>query len=111
MDIARSQQGTVTVLSVSGPIVSGELGELDTRVTDCVNLGVFRIVLDLKNVPFVDSAGLEKLQDVIVSVSKQGGEVRLASLNDVCRDILAATRLDSIMQAYEDRDAAVRSLL
>lgn len=110
MRITRSQQGPVTVLSLSGPLIRDELNALVESVDECMTLGVFRIVLDIKNVPYLDSAALERIQDMVSSASKRGGDLRMAAANDICRDIFTATRMDSIVQLFDDREAAVRSL-
>ena len=111
MNVSRSQHGQVIILVVQGPLVEEHLEDLDAQLDNAVKEGVVRIVLDLKETPFIDSAGLERIQDMVSDMGKRGGDVRIASLNDVCRDIFSATRMESFVQVYEDRESAVRSLL
>ena len=40
-----------------------------------------------------------------------GGTLRLANVSDVCKDILALTRLDQVIPVYEDIENAGRSFL
>ena len=111
MEVTRSQQGPVVILALRGPLVAKGLEELDAKIGECSTAGLFRIVLEMRESPFIDSAGLEKLQSIALDMGKRGGDVRIASLNDVCRDIFLATRMESLVQVCDDRETAVRSLL
>lgn len=111
MDVTQSQQGAVTVLRIKGPMTAEGLGLFGTMVAECIAANLLKVVLDVEEVPFIDSAGLEKIQSVVSDLGKRGGDVRIASANEVCTDIFQATRMDSFFQTYEDRESAVRSLL
>lgn len=111
MQITRSRQGPVVVLALFGPLVEAEADLLAQSVEECYNEGATRLVLDLARVPFVDSAGLEMLQTLVGQAGRRGGDFRIATINDVCRDIFEATRMSGLLQLYDSRDAAVRSLL
>ena len=60
MDVNQSQQGPVTVLSVSGPIISDEFGPLDERIIECISSNALKIVIEIEQVPFIDSEGLTR---------------------------------------------------
>lgn len=111
MQIIKTIQDTVAILKLKGPVVAEELESIDQVVMECAEQGIFRLVFDLDSVPFIDSMGLEMLQDTSSALSRSGGEMRLASLNDVCFDILLATRMHSFVYISKDADEAVRSLL
>ena len=111
MEIVQIKQGPVTVLQLRGPLVKKGMDPLERQISVCADNGDLRIVLDISQVPFIDSAGLECIQSVVSEVGKHGGDVRLCSLNDVCRDIFTATRMDGFVQVLKDRETAVRSLL
>ena len=111
MELVRHQHGPVAVLAIRGAMISDGLEVFDAGVRECLRSGASRIVLEMVQVPFIDSAGLERIQDLAVEAAKRGGDVRACLLNEVCRDIFKATRLDVIIQNFDDRDGAVRSLL
>jgi anti-sigma B factor antagonist len=68
-----------------------------------------RIVLDLGNLAFVDSAGLGALIAACVSAGKCGAGMKLANLTRKMRDILAITKLATIFEVYDNVEAAVNS--
>jgi len=110
MEVSRTQQGPVATLGLKGPLVDEDLEALDRQIGECTHSGLFRIILDIGGVPFIDSAGLEKIQEIVSEVGLRGGHVCIASPNDVCRDILTATRMDSFVLVFQNRESAFRSL-
>ena len=111
MHVTKSVQGTVAVLTIRDALVVEELTELEDVLQDCMNGGLFRIVMDMRSVPFIDSAGLEMLQDLTLDLGKRGGDLRVTMLNDICKDIFVATRMDSFIQESDDQESAIRSLV
>ncbi|NQU41928.1 STAS domain-containing protein [bacterium] len=111
MDITRSVQGPVAVLAVKGPLIEEELEILDKEIEQTVRAGLHKVILDIKEMPFIDSAGLEKLQTLVSNLGKQGQNLCVATPNEICRDIFMATRLDNFMLIFEDREQALRKLI
>jgi len=109
MQVTRSEIGSVAVLALSGPFVEGEEGALMERIDACTADSVTRIVVDMKHVPFIDSAGLETLHELVPELAKKGADFRITGLNDVCRDIFVSTRIMNLLHVVEDTEHAVRS--
>jgi anti-anti-sigma factor len=109
MEVSTSQVSSVAVLSMSGPFVVDEEVRLIEKINACTRDGITRIVIDMKRVPFIDSAGLETLQSLVPEFARQGADFRITGLNDVCRDIFVATRMMSFLHVTDDTDTAVRS--
>lgn len=110
MKVSKTFQGTVAILSLKDSFVADEFNQLDATLLDCYNIGMSLFVLDMRNVPFIDSAGLERLQVLVSELGKRGGDLRISSLNEVCKDIFTATRMDSFLQVADDKETVVRSL-
>lgn len=111
MKVDKIMHGAVVIFNVDGPMVEEELEALDDLASQCINAGQLKVILDLQGTPFVDSAGLEKIQNMLSDFGKRGGDLKVAGLNEVCQDIFAATRMDGFVQVFDDREAALRSLL
>ncbi len=101
----------MAVLTLRDAVVREELNEIDDVLEECSNGGVHRVVMDFRLVPHIDSAGLERLQDIVSELGKAGGDLRVISLNAVCSDIFTATRMDSYVQVSDDLESAIRSLV
>ncbi|MCS7306743.1 MAG: STAS domain-containing protein [Thermoguttaceae bacterium] len=68
-----------------------------------------RVVLDLDNTEFLDSAGLEALLDAQDRLRELGGELKIAVANPVNRKILEITRLDRHLEVFDNVLDAVKS--
>ena len=111
MEVTQSHRGPVRVLSLTGAFIGGECDSLDSYVQECIDSDYLKIVIDIGQVPFIDSDGLDKILDVALDLSKRGGDTRVASPNDICNDILTVTRIDSLIQIFDGLEEAVNSLL
>ncbi|NQU08502.1 MAG: STAS domain-containing protein [Candidatus Abyssubacteria bacterium] len=109
MEVNRDDTGSASVLALSGPLVTGEEDKLTGKIQACISDGIVHLVLDMKQVPFIDSAGLETLQELVPEFAKKGAELRIARLNDICRDILIATRMMGVLHIVEDVKSATES--
>ncbi len=68
------------------------------------------LVLNLENVPFVDSAGLEYLLDLQERFAEKLGRVKLANLNEHVAKILEVTRLDNTFERFDDVSEAIKTM-
>ena len=67
------------------------------------------ILLNLADVTFIDSCGLGELVASQVSVENKGGEIKLVGLTETLRELLTATRLLTVFDAYENEADAIQS--
>lgn len=111
MKVKTTQLGVAVYLAPDSAIVADHLERLEESVRAGGGEGPTNIVLDFKNVPVVDSKGLEFLLELAHRLRANGGSLRLANVNDLCREALAITELDQVIPVYEDLDGAGRSFL
>jgi anti-sigma B factor antagonist len=110
MEISERAVGDVMVLDLNGKITLGEGDELlKDKVNSVVNQGYRKILLNLAEVPYVDSAGLGEIVRTYTTVSKRGGNLKLLNLTKRITDLLAITKLLTVFETYESEDEAVRS--
>jgi anti-sigma B factor antagonist len=110
MKIVERQVEDVTVLDLHGKIQIGEGDEaLRDAVTRLVDGGRNKLLLNLADVPYVDSAGLGEIVRCYTTVSKKGGRLKLVNLTKKIQDLLAITKLLTVFETYDSEDEAVRS--
>ena len=74
MQIEERAFGDVVVLDLKGRVMLGEGDEiLKDKVNSLLNQGKKKIVLNLAEVPYIDSAGLGEIVRTFTTVSRQGG--------------------------------------
>lgn len=102
--------GGVTVVDLCGRITLGEGCEnLSQILLDLAGQGQKKILLNLAEVTFVDSAGIGALTKGFVAVRKQGGAVKLLNLTTKIRDLLQITNLYTIFEVFHDENTALAS--
>lgn len=99
--------GEVLVVGVVGQLVVGNRQEFKQTVTDEVERGARRILIDFSETGYVDSSGLGALVSINKRVREAGGEMRLASLNEDMRTLFELTRLDTLFKLYATRADAL----
>jgi len=100
----------VTVLKLWGTIGLGEDSRrLREKMSELLSGDKKRLVLDLADVRYIDSAGLGTLVAVYTSAANRGAKVKLASLTKMIRTQLQITKLVTIFEVHETAEAAVKS--
>lgn len=71
--------------------------------------GYKNILLNLRDVRHIDSAGVGELMSCYTSVRNQGGQLKLMNLSKNVHNLLQITKLYTIFEVVEDEDTAVAS--
>ena len=101
MQIEERNVGDVKVLDLKGKVTLGEGDELlKDKVNSLVNQGNKKIILNLAEVPYIDSAGLGEIVRTYTTVSRQGGSLKLLTVfetfeseNDAVRSFSASAKV------------------
>jgi len=110
MQISERTNNGVVVLDLKGKITLGEGDELlKDKVNSLVNQGSKKIVLNLAEVPYIDSAGLGEIVRTYTTVSRQGGSLKLLNLTKRITDLLAITKLLTVFETFDSENDAVKS--
>jgi len=100
----------VTVVEIEGRIVLGEeSNSFREKVKGLLSAGKKKIVLNLQNVSYIDSAGLGTLVATFHSARSQGATLKLANLGAKFKEVLQVTKLMTVFDTYENEAMAVSS--
>jgi anti-anti-sigma factor len=108
---AVKSQGAVEVLLPNVPLKAEYVDELRETVQHCVNDGIPMLVINLHDVPLMDSVGLESLLDARDVVEKRGGMIKLAAPTPLSQDILSISGVGQRFEVFADEKSAVRSFV
>jgi anti-sigma B factor antagonist len=109
MEISTEEQKQVSVIAVSGRVDSATAPELENSLKKLVESEKTQIVLDLKNVEYMSSAGLRAMVSTLKAVKRVNGDLRLASPSPRVEEVLRLAGLTSIFSIHPTRDEAVAS--
>jgi len=110
MDIKERVVGGVSILDLSGKVVLGE-GDMQVkeRIKDLLKDGQRKILLNLAEVNYIDSAGLGALIISYTTARRDGGSLKLVNLTKRIKDLLAITKLITVFETFENEPEAIAS--
>lgn len=76
--------------------------QLKATLSDLVEAGTHRIVVDLEATTFIDSSGLGALIGGVKSTRQQGGDLRIARPTPAVVSVLDLTNLSKILRPRDD---------
>ena len=100
----------ISVVDLRGRIAFGE-GPTMLRETlaRLLATGKKKILLNLKEVDFVDSSGIGELVRSHMAIRKEGGQLKLANLSDTVANLLTSTALNRVFDIQRDETTAIQS--
>jgi len=108
--MAERDVNGVTVLDIDGRVVLGdESNSFREKVKSLLASGKKKIVLNLQNVSYIDSAGLGTLVATYTSARSQGATLKLANLGAKFKEVLQVTKLMTVFDTYDSEAAAIQS--
>lgn len=111
MKLAQRTQGEVLVLTPQEDRLDAAAAtSFKSQLADFMNQGRMRLVLDLGMVEFVDSSGLGALLSSYRSAVQSGGRLVLCGLRPQVRALFTLTKMNKVLQDYDDSDSACAAL-
>ncbi len=102
--VAQSRAGMVTYLAPAGPLVEEEiLAELTQSAEECMRRREFQLVLDLINVPQVNSAALELMLSLQDKLLKVGGWLKMANAGDLLKEVFRITSVSKFVPMLDSK--------
>ncbi len=109
LKIAQRNVNGVTVVDCSGRVIFGDEAALLRETVKAILPQSKRIVLNLKNVSYIDSGGLGTLVGLFSSAQAAGAEVKLAELTQRSTQLLQVTKLLTVFDVRGTEQDAVQS--
>jgi anti-sigma B factor antagonist len=110
LDIVERDREGIAILDLSGRLVVGPpAGAVRETIQRMQAEGKTRVILNLKDVDYIDSTGLGSLVICFTSLQKAGGALKLAQLNKRNLELLVLTKLSTVFELYNDDQDAVNS--
>jgi anti-sigma B factor antagonist len=110
MQIEQRAVGSVMILDLKGKITLGEGDEvLKDKINSLILQGHKRMLLNLADVPYIDSAGLGEIVRTYTTVSRQGGQLKLVNLTKRITDLLMITKLLTVFETFDNEQEALKS--
>ncbi|MGA2812814.1 MAG: STAS domain-containing protein [Candidatus Acidiferrum sp.] len=100
----------IHVVDIRGKIAFGAGNTLlREAIAGLTAAGSQKVLLNMKDVDFIDSSGIGELVRSHMAIRKQGGELKLAGLNPTVNNLLTATSLNKVFSVEPDEASAIKS--
>ncbi|MEE9370082.1 MAG: STAS domain-containing protein [Sedimentisphaerales bacterium] len=109
MKVKTQNYNDITVVELQGDLDSDFTKLFEKTISDIISTGRGGIVLDMSNVGFIDSRGLEQLLWARDYCNENKCQLRLAGLDETIMKILEVTRLENEFDRYAELTEAVKS--
>lgn len=110
MKLSYEDHGHITVVAVSGELTADQGDAFRRACQERFEAGGRDVLLQMKELSLVDSAGLELLLWLSDEIGKRAGQLRLVSPDETIRKILEITRLERRFTIHESVETAAKSL-
>ena len=109
LTLATRTKDGILVVDCIGRIVFGEESSLLRSTVKNALSENNRIVLNLGEVNYMDSGGLDALAELRTSAQNTGGTIKLTSLTKHVSDLLQITKLITVFDVYNSEAEAIES--
>jgi len=111
MQLSSTNYGTVVVLSPVGALMGGELNEaIHNAVQDLLSDNNLLVVVDLSQVPWINSSGIGTLMGCRTECAAKDGQLVLACVNSKIMGLLNSLQLDKVLVCHSSLEEAVSLL-
>lgn len=103
----RKETGGVVVVAVDGQLIVGNRQELKQQILDALEAGDRKFLIDFTRTGYIDSSGLGVLVSLSKKIRDQGGDLRLAGLNEDLKTLFELTKLDTLFAISDTPEEAL----
>lgn len=107
MQFIRTETQGAVVLTLTGEIEMYNIGPVKAEVQKLIAEKKVRLVLNMQEVPFIDSTGIGMVLFFQKTLKEAGGGLKLVKLSPSVEQVFRLTRLIQIVQIFETDEAAI----
>ena len=104
MDIQVESRGKRRIVRIKGKITFEYCPVLQSRLDAIMDEGVQEVLIDFREVPFIDSSGIGEILRLFKHMREVGGEVLLMNANQKLLDLFAMYRFGQFMKIIDESD-------
>ena len=106
----KSVSPTVSIVSLNGALNARSAEEAKQTFRSLVDEGVTQVIVDLHDVPFIDSSGLAALVSGLKTLGGEASNLKLAAPQSQAKLLFELTMFDRVFEIHDTVDDAIKSL-
>ncbi|MCI5055316.1 MAG: STAS domain-containing protein [Flavobacteriales bacterium] len=88
-------------------MAKSEATNLMVAIDDLLHQKIFKFILNLEDLQYLNSSGLGCLVTILTKVRNEGGEVTLVNISDKIEQLMLITKLNSIFHVSQNIEEAI----
>jgi len=109
MDISSRAKGEVVILDISGEIDLYNAPEIKDIINKLIEQKKYNVVINLKDVTYIDSSGIGALISSLSNLKKYQGGLKIINVFASVRKVFELTKLTSFFDIYDNEDDSVKA--
>jgi anti-sigma B factor antagonist len=105
--IEEEYAGGIVILKLKGLVDSGTSHLLEDRFMELLAADAVRIVVDLRDVDYISSAGWGIFIGQIRGIRERNGDIKLAGMSPDVRDVFDLLEFNALLHPYNSKEDAV----
>jgi anti-sigma B factor antagonist len=110
MRIDAKSKDNGAILNLDGKIIGDGVPQFKQTVEEWIDSGVDWIIIDLAEVPLMDSSALGTIIASFLKLREKNGKLILTNAQKSILDVLAITKLNSLFEIYDSMQAALEAV-
>lgn len=110
MELTEAKRGDIVIIAVKGKLDVFTSPALEEKLRGLIEAGEKQLVVDLSEVDYISSSGLEAFLVGAKKGHEVGGQLALCGLKDHIRQIFDVTHFSSIFSIYPSQEEAINAI-
>ena len=110
MKISKRKEKDVDILDLKGEVDLHSSPQLREEFNTLISAGKQVIIINLKDVSYIDSSGLATFIEALQKMNQHGGKLFLTNLNQTVRGVFEIARLDGVFNIVDTEESALAKI-
>ncbi len=108
-EVKVEEKNSVKVLKLKGYLDAYTSLQFEEKMRELVQSGSYKIVVNMKNLTYISSAGFGVFMAFIDDVRKNAGDIRFCCLSEKIDEIFELLGFKHIFKVFKNEDNAIKS--
>jgi anti-sigma B factor antagonist len=111
LDYKITEENNIQVLVLSGELIDkNQATDLVKNIDDLLTQGKSKLIIDLSDLKYMNSSGLNVLIQLLTKTRTNGGESVIFNVSKKVNDLLIITKLNTLFKVADNKADAIKML-
>lgn len=107
MNISERDHNGITIFTLEGRVDSEGAVDLDLALQAATAEDKYKLILEMSQVRYINSAGLRTLADILTQTQRQNGDLKLVNLNPKVQRVFQIIGFDKFFHIFSSVEEAL----